>query len=48
MNIRINTTTILIAVAIFFLFRRQSNQSLISGGVPIPDDMTPTNNSYGV
>lgn len=46
MNIKINTTTILIVGAIYFLFIRRPN---IPAGVASPvDDMSPINNSYGV
>jgi len=46
MNIKINTTTILIAVAVYFFFiRRPNNPATVASPV---DDMSPINNSYGV
>ena len=47
MNIKLNLSTILIVGVVYFLFIRRPTQNLISGGIPIPDDMTPQNNSYG-
>ena len=46
MNIKINTTTILLAVAVYFLFIRRPNISPVVAS-PV-DDMSPINNSYGV
>lgn len=46
MNIKLNLSTILIVGAVYFLFIRRPN---IPAGVASPvDDMSPTNNSYGV
>jgi len=45
-NIKLNLSTILIVGAVYFFFIRKTAQPLVEA--TRVDDMSPTNNSYGV